>query len=156
MQVEQTKQGVRSPLPPPCQKRICIYGTLLRLPLGNAAIFEEAGSPGALIQWQTTDWHTRTCTSARTNTFPIPSRVGLSNTQTPSMKNKKWLCLSLPVHCHLSPSEALIKMERFDWNDWLKWKSFVWASCDCNNTEMTCAVLLATTPEPCLSRRKVV
>lgn len=54
VQVEQTKQGVRSPLPPPHQKRICIYGALPRLPLGNAAIFKEAGSPGALIQWQTT------------------------------------------------------------------------------------------------------
>lgn len=38
VQVEQTKQGVRSP-PPPHQKRICIYGALPRLPLGNAALF---------------------------------------------------------------------------------------------------------------------
>lgn len=39
VQVEQTKQGVRSSLPPPHQKRICNYGALPRLPLGNMALF---------------------------------------------------------------------------------------------------------------------
>lgn len=55
VQVEQTVQGLRSPLlPPPHQTRVCIYGTSPQLPLGNAAIFKEAGSLGAHIQWQTT------------------------------------------------------------------------------------------------------
>lgn len=57
--MEQTKRGVRSALPPPHQKRIRIYGTLPRLPLGNAAIFKEAGSRGALIQRQTTQCRAR-------------------------------------------------------------------------------------------------
>ena len=39
VQVEQTKQGVNSSLPPPHQKRICIYGALPRHPPGNTALF---------------------------------------------------------------------------------------------------------------------
>lgn len=61
-----------------------------------------------------------------------------------------------PVRCHLCSSKPLIKMQRFDCNDWFKRKSFVWPSCNWNNTEMTCAVLLAATPEPYVWTRWVV
>lgn len=70
----------------------------------------------------------RTCACA--DTFPtstFPGRTGSSQHTSGSA-----------YLCHHGP-------KGIDRNDWLKWKSFVKTSCDWNNTEMTCAVLLATT-----------
>lgn len=51
VQVEQTVSALRAPLlTPRHQTRVCSYGTTPQFPLGNAAIFKEAGSLGAHIQ----------------------------------------------------------------------------------------------------------
>lgn len=92
-------------------------------PPGNAAIFKEAGSLGVLIQWQTND--RRTGTSACAETFPI---LSASLTHRQAWRFLVGLLVAA-VHCCLCFSKALIKMEWFDRNDWLKWNGFDWTSC---------------------------
>lgn len=104
-QVEQTKRGVRSA--PPHHGRIRVYGTLPRLPSGNAAIFNVARSPGARVRPQTTDEDERarsrcgTCACGDTlPTYTVPGRAGSSQ-----------LLISAPH----GP-------KGIDRNDWLKWE----------------------------------
>lgn len=93
-QVEQTKQGVCSPLPPPHQKRSCIYGTLLRLPLGNAAIFKEARSPGALIHRQTPVWHALAHLHVHTRFQLLLGSASLTHRQDERERHKMALLIS--------------------------------------------------------------
>lgn len=113
-------------------------------PPGNAAIFKEAGSLGALIQWQTNDRRARTRTSACAETFPI-----LSASLTHRHEAFLWVCLSLLCTAASTFQRHWLKwsglIEMIDWNG----TALTGPAANWNNTEMTCAVLF-------LPRRKVV
>lgn len=127
-QVEQTKQGVRSPLPPPQQKRVCIYGALPRLPLGNAALFLKRQGHRELSFSGRQHTVARTLAHAHLHVHkdqtPISNsgfnfKPALSNTRTdereaPRLIKHRPLFLSLLAHSHLYPSKALIQMETLD------------------------------------------
>lgn len=126
VQVEQTKQGVRSSLPPPHQKRICNYGALPRLPLGNMALFlnrlghRELSFRGRRQQTAAltlAHLHMHICTyTDKTHILPSPSlSASLAKRQVRSgSKQNKPLCSFLLVHRHLCPFYVLIKMEPLD------------------------------------------
>lgn len=121
VQVEQTERGVCSPLPPPRHKRICIYGVLPRLPLGNAALFlnrqghQQLSFSGRQHICACTITHAHLDVYTKTKlTFPIPPLHSLfwqwdrQARSCPLIKHTS-PCLFLLVHCRCCPSKALIK-----------------------------------------------
>lgn len=127
VQVEQTKRGVGSPLPPPHQKRICNYGALPRLPLGNMALFLNRLGHREL-SFRGRRQQTAALTLARLHICTYTTQTKLMHyhlhlrlplqqrdRQVRSIsKQNTPLFLFVLVHHHLCPFYLLIKMEPLD------------------------------------------
>jgi len=111
VQVEQTKQGVRSPAPPPHQKRICFYGALLQLPLGNTALFLNRQGHWELLfsNRQPNDMHICMYKTNSCFLLCLPLYHWYRQVWSCPLITDEPLCLFLLV-CHSSfPSKAFIK-----------------------------------------------